>query len=75
MSENSPEYPSWDEAPTTLDVIQELIRAHPDYRITKHRSNAGNLFVMLEYPQSGDFEEEAAGEFVKMVSELGDDDE
>ena len=67
--------PEWDESPVTLNIIQMLTEAHPDYRYTSHISPKGNRYVMLEFPESGEFEGEAAGDFVSLVSELGEDDD
>jgi len=59
------------ESPVTLSLIQELIDEHPDYRVTKHMTQGGHKFTLIEYPDHNNgFLEGAPGEFVSWVSEL-----
>ncbi len=72
MSENGNERPpDFDETPVTVSQIRELIEAHPDYRLTKHMTQGGHKFTLIEIP-NGDEEylEGSSGEFVSWVSEL-----
>lgn len=61
--------PEWDEAPVTLNVVQSILEAHPDYTLTSHHGPDGHQYMMIQF-----FDEEpnheANSEFVSFVSEL-----
>lgn len=61
--------PEWNETPVTLNVIEDILEAHPDYTLTSHHGPEERRYVMLQF-----FDEEpnhqANADFVSFVSEL-----
>lgn len=65
--------PASDETPVTLNMMEWLIDAHPDYRVTSHRSDAGVEYRLFQRPIDSDgYEDGASGAFVQWVSRLTD---
>jgi len=63
--------PEWDETPVTINMIEALIDAHPDHRVTGHMTDSGKSMRLIEFPDSdGEFREGTPGDFVEWVSEL-----
>ena len=60
----------WDEAPVTLGLIGRIVEEHPNYNLTAHYDEDGRHYVMLQFPGDEEFDHDAAGEFVSMVSNL-----
>lgn len=61
--------PDWDETPVTLNIVQTIIDAHPDFTVTSQYGPDGRQYMMLQF-----FEEEpnyqASSDFLEMVREL-----
>lgn len=61
-----------DNAPVTMNLIKEIVAAHPDYTLTSHIGPDDRKYIMLQL-----FDNEpnptAPSEFVRMVSELQDE--
>lgn len=64
-----PNRPKWDETPMTLNLIQSITEAHPEYTLTSQIGADGNRYVMLQF-FDGEPNQQAASEFVSMVSDL-----
>jgi hypothetical protein len=69
-TDNTGRKPDWDETPVTLNVVQDILDAHPEYTLTSHRGPDGRRYMMIQF-----FDEEpnhqANSDFVSFVSELG----
>jgi len=61
--------PDWYQTPVTLNVVQDILDAHPEYTLTSHRGPDGRRYMMIQF-----FDEEpnhqANSDFVSFVSEL-----
>jgi len=61
-----------DNSRVTEGLIETIKEADPDYSLTRHIGPDGNQYLMIQIPDD-ELNQEAPGEFVKMVSHLDED--